>query len=351
MKEKICFWINRNFLLYGIAKFFQDNYNYDLYAILDAGIFSKKEFFKNQELVNFHKFWLFENQISKKKIDYDYLKSFEKKYGLNLIFVASMEKGFLKGFNQYHQFQEDEILAFIEQECKLFESILDHSNPDFVFFTSVIGHHQYLFYKMCKSRGAKPLILDQTRSGNLFMISDQLIYETETEIKFNKNKYSKKSIQEIKDFFLTNNPQKRLSYIEKPRKKSKPQKADKLRALIQFPFIRQTPYNFRTYGRTKKNILLKGNAKLSSLKLKKKEKFVNSNLLKKINESFPFVYFPLHEEPEQILLMGAPFYSDQISVIRNVAKSVGLSGIGTIMSLELSGRRCNLTCMGLPFLF
>lgn len=321
MTRKICFWINKNFIQYGIAKLFQDNYDYELYAIVD-GPQSVKDFFKNQNIVNFKKIWFFENKISASKLDYDYLKSFEKKYGINLIFVGSMEKGFLEEYNQYHKFQEDEILKIIEQECQFYESILDDIKPDFLFLTSVIGHHQYLWYKICKKIGIKPLILEQIRSGNLFTVTDQLIYETETEIKFDKNKYSKKSLQEIKNFFQTNNPNKRLDYVKKPTKKFKPSRIEKFKALVQFPFIQQSTSNFRTYGRTKKNILLKGNTKLTSLKIKKREKFVNANLSKKIDETFPFIYFPLHEEPEQILLMGAPFYSDQISVIRNIAKSL-----------------------------
>lgn len=35
-----------------------------------------------------------------------------------------------------------------------------------------------------------------------------------------------------------------------------------------------------------------------------------------------YVYFPLHLEPELVLLLHAPFYSDQISIIKNIAKSL-----------------------------
>ena len=44
-----------------------------------------------------------------------------------------------------------------------------------------------------------------------------------------------------------------------------------------------------------------------------REKFV-----KDIDVVKSFVYFPLHYEPERVLLIGASFYADQISVIKNM---------------------------------
>jgi len=324
LTKKICFWINRYFLQYGIAKYFQDNQDYELYAIVDAAAsLSTTEFLKNQKIINFKKIWFLDIKIPNQKVDYEYLKSFEEKYDQNLILLGSMEKIFLEEYNQFHKFQENEILDIIEQECKFFESVLEETTFDFLFLTTIIGHQQYLFYKMCRKSGITSLALEQIRSGNLFTITDKLIYETETEIKFDKSEYTPQSNEDIKNYFNKNNPHKRLIYLEKPTKEFEQKKSEKLKALIQFPFHQQSSqFNYRTYGRTKKSVLLKGNTKINMLKTKKREKFVNANLSKKIDESFPFVFFPLHEEPEQILLMGAPFYTDQISVIRNIAKSL-----------------------------
>ena len=35
-----------------------------------------------------------------------------------------------------------------------------------------------------------------------------------------------------------------------------------------------------------------------------------------------FVYYPLHEEPERLLLIRAPYFTDQLAVIINIAKSL-----------------------------
>jgi hypothetical protein len=59
---------------------------------------------------------------------------------------------------------------------------------------------------------------------------------------------------------------------------------------------------------------------------KKKKRYrefiMNRNLSHKINDSYPFVYFPLHIEQERVLLIGAPFYTNQVEIITNIVKSL-----------------------------
>ena len=47
---------------------------------------------------------------------------------------------------------------------------------------------------------------------------------------------------------------------------------------------------------------------------------MNSNFLTNISKNQKYVYFPLHVEPEKVLHLGAPLYTDQIAIIRNIAK-------------------------------
>ena len=80
----------------------------------------------------------------------------------------------------------------------------------------------------------------------------------------------------------------------------------------------QTNYNY--FGRTKFKVL-------SSLVYDKKqkqsrEKFIDKNLLKHGELKSPFIYFPMATDLERHLLIDSPFYTNQIEVIRNVAKSI-----------------------------
>ena len=62
--------------------------------------------------------------MKNKKPDLEYLRSIEKKYDLNLWLLAANERIFYD-FYDYHKFSENEVLSIIEQECRLYEQILD----------------------------------------------------------------------------------------------------------------------------------------------------------------------------------------------------------------------------------
>ena len=49
---------------------------------------------------------------------------------------------------------------------------------------------------------------------------------------------------------------------------------------------------------------------------------MEEHTIRSVESSKPFVYFPLHSEPEKALLLDAPYYSNQVDVIYNIAKSL-----------------------------
>ena len=80
----------------------------------------------------------------------------------------------------------------------------------------------------------------------------------------------------------------------------------------------RTHYTY--YGRTKLRVLFK---EIKSLIAKKRrEKFINKNFLRFDSKTKPFIYLPLHIEPERSLLLAAPRFSDQIKTIQQVAKNL-----------------------------
>ena len=49
---------------------------------------------------------------------------------------------------------------------------------------------------------------------------------------------------------------------------------------------------------------------------------MSNNLEKEINKNEKFIYFPLHIDQERSLLISAPYYTNQIEMLRSVAKSI-----------------------------
>lgn len=60
--------------------------------------------------------------------------------------------------------------------------------------------------------------------------------------------------------------------------------------------------------------------------IRKREKFLNSNSIKKIEDD-NYILFPMQSMPEAKVLTISPFYSNQITLIENIAKSIPINTI------------------------
>ena len=102
--------------------------------------------------------------------------------------------------------------------------------------------------------------------------------------------------------------------------------SDKLKAIKKFLLQSTSQYekHYVNYGKTKIAIILKGTSKIFQYKVKQRKKFLDKNSLEKIPEG-NFVYFPLAMEPEKSLLTDAPYFTDQIEIIKKIARSIPIN--------------------------
>lgn len=302
---------------FGLAKSIQDLHDCELFAVIDIPDRPKK-FFETQNLVNFTKTWFYHDCIVKeKKPDISYLKSFEERYGINLWTLAYNERIFFQ-FNEYYTFSSDEILSILEQECRLFESIIDEIKPDFL-ITRITGlHYHHLFYEMCKSKGIKILMRRPSRFGYKTIISEE-----PDKIDFIEKR---SQIKQERSFIELENFLKKFDYFKQGKEyKEKFQHSQwqKIKAALQFILIAKntnTKTHYTYYGRQKLKVLIK--EILYSAKKRYREFFINTKFTRNVGDDTPLIYFPLHVEPERVLLIGAPFYTNQLEVIKNLVKSL-----------------------------
>ena len=313
--KRIFFWLDKELSRFGIAKEIKDNFDCELFSIIDITN-RPKEFFENQKIVKFKKKWFYHDHIKKTKdeLDLKYLETFEKKYAINLWLLASNERIFFL-FNEFYKFEKEEVLKILEQECKLFENILDEVKPDCVILPNPVFHHYYLFYLICKAKNIPILLVQMTRIANRCIISNK----TES-IGYNGEKSLKKrSFEEILQF---RNQYNFYNQSEKFRSRFLSSKSDLLKSALKF--LTSENSNIKThytyYGRTKLKVLVKYIK--NSLKAKIRKSYIDNNLIKEVNFEKPFIFFPLHIEQEHSLLNVAQFYINQIEVIKNIAKSL-----------------------------
>ena len=166
IKPKILFSINGFYLHFCLAYYLQSRLDADFFGIIDINS-NPKKFFQNQNLVNFQKIWFFHDYIKKtqQKPDLDYLSNFEKKYKIDLWKLALNER-FFYIHNRFYKFTKQEILSILEQESKLFESILDEIKPDYFLTYDPPFHHQKLLLEICRAKGIKVLSICGTGFKN-----------------------------------------------------------------------------------------------------------------------------------------------------------------------------------------
>jgi len=316
MNSKIIFWVNDDLSLLGLPKILQEKYNFDIFGIFDITDKPKK-FLKKQKLINFSKIWFFHDHINKtnQRPDREFLKLIEEKYKVDLRLLASNERFFNK-FNEFYKFSPDEILLILEQECKLFEKILDEVKPDFLITAKTALHHHHLFYKICQARGVKILMLRQSYLRGQYMITSRsyLIDHAEYDKKHNFG-----SLSEIQNYVKKYDATQQLFSYTKTFQNSK---LKYLQSALKYLFSDNSNVktHFTYYGRTKFAVLRI--TLINEIKKKFRQYFINKNLIRNIENKKPFIYFSLQSEPERALLIAGGLFTDQIKVITNIAKSL-----------------------------
>ncbi len=313
-KPKILFSINGFYLHFCLAYYLQSKLDADFFGIIDINSKPKK-FFQNQSLVDFKKIWFFHDNIKKTQLepDLDYLSDFEKKYGINLWKLAINERFFYK-HNRFYKFKKQEILSILEQEIKFFEFMLDEIKPDFFLTYDPPFHHQKLLLELCKSKGIQVLsICGAGIENKVVLTADGGTFELDSQ---NKNYF---------DITKINQNQKN-SYdlaVHKYLKHRETGIFNKLKALKDYLFNFDSELinsNFMYYGKNKSKVIKDS----INLEIKRRKNF---NFLQKLsisdpNLNIPFVYFPMNVDEEMNILHYAPFFTNQIEVIRYIAKSI-----------------------------
>ncbi len=318
MSKKIIFWLDSFLLPFGLAKYLQEKCNYELFSIIDITNRTKK-FFEEQKLVKFEKQWFLHDHIQTfKKVDIEYLKNFEKKYEINLWQLGFNERIFYN-YNDFYNFSQDEILSILEDECKLYESILDEISPDFLITTETALHQKHLFYEICRKRGIKILMLNQSKIAYKCIISQEL-HKLDFMPELSKIKSRGRSFSELLEILTSKGTSTQLKIFEKDFGGTK---SNKIKAAIDY-FIKSDNSNLEThftyYGRTKPKVFLDYFTK--SLQTRLRKSFIDKNFEFEPHGDEKFVLFTMHQEPERSLLIAAPFYTNQLEVIRNIAKSL-----------------------------
>ena len=320
MKDRILFWVDVSLIQFGVAKILQEKIDSDFYVIYDLNHHLKKSFMQ-QNLVNFKKEWYFWDNIGKtKEPNIEYLKQIEKKYKINLWEIAFSERNFYK-YNPFYKFNRKEILSIFEQECRFFEKVIDEINPDFLIIKTTDFHRNYLLTEMCRVRNVKILMLFTSRLANRVSIaaqSDKIDLELDEKI---DDKIKINSFDELREYF-----KKRSKSQQKVTTHSGGMNYPQYKKIL--PGVRwltktvdkKFGESYDHYGVTRWKAI--SHYFSYSIKGRMRKNFIDKNFGKNIDLNKKFIFFPLQIQPERNVDIDAPFYSNQIEVITNIAKAL-----------------------------
>ncbi|RZD43877.1 MAG: hypothetical protein CXT78_07425 [Thaumarchaeota archaeon] len=309
---------------FAALQFLQKILPIEIYAINDQSIQSRK-FYEKQKLLKIKKTWFYRDYSkSFHSPDIKFLKRIEEKYQLNLWHIITTDPNFFT-INDKSKFTESEIHSLVEDDCKLFKKIIEDVKPDFLILHAG-GHKQMnLLREMCRGSGIRILQFALAKFGTRYQISSKhdILDECYKKIDVSVNKkFSDEYIKKI---------EKKLSLSHFQHENSKSYIKNKILFILGFVqnFFIVKKESESLYSNFKKTSIIKRYFNLLKINLKRiiRKQFLDNNCVKKIPHNEKFVVFPLHLQPEYTTSFLAPFFTDQIVLIENIARSLPINYI------------------------
>lgn len=341
---KICFFLQRRWVLIGhsIACNLKKNFP-DTEFCAFVGMRPSLEFLEQQKDIPYTSL-LLEEDIHKKlydeKLDLAYLRDLEKEYGIpNLWPYIYYDRVILSG-QLVREYPHDK--AFLSYEgmmkrvqvtAKSVIEFLDREKPDVLVFSVIGSIGSSLLYNIAKKRGIKTINIELTRIHNGIAFSEN--YKTFT--------WVKKRFAEIEKGQSSPRREDAKKFLAEFRDRPAPyhqqfavfKKQANRRANLAFlapnKLIRSMGWHFTTFF---KDLKKRKNSDYTDVfiwwiiwdKLKRKCRGLvgYSDLYSVINPNDRYAFYPLHYDPETATMLYAPRYTDQIHLIRQIARSLPL---------------------------
>lgn len=341
---KICLFLQRRFAPIGhtMAVIFNKKYgvkDFCGYVSMRSNI----DLLKSRGNVNYTELILDEDIYKRYKnesVDSNYLKFLEKEYGIpNLWPFVDTDRIVRHGlFLREYPYDRpkhthEEMLKLIQVYAKSAIKFLDEEKPDAAIFPVLEGLSPLFFYHIAKKKGVKTLFIQSCRIRNRHTVTQnygELSYVLETFEKLNKNDISFPEYLKEAEEFLTgfrNKPEVHDS-VDAPSSRPISRKQ-------QFGFLLPSQITFSIYwiiklfadyikniNRDDHTIIKPWHHIIDRIRRKFRVLVGFEDLYDAIDEREDFAFYPLQQEPEVSITLFAPFYKDQLWLVRQIAKSL-----------------------------
>lgn len=342
---KACFLLQRSFAYVGhkLAIILKEKYgveNFCGYVYLRSSF----TFLKNQKDINYTSLLLDEdihNQYKEERLDLGYLKNIEKEYGIpNLWPYIALDRvlmfNMLKREYPYNTpaYSHEEMMKIFQIKIKAILAFLEKEKPDFIFMTVVGRVGTMLLYQIAKKKDIPVFLGIETRIDDGYILTDnyknfswsEQIFNnlTQNGLKSKKNDEAQHYIKRFRDKPITYSYSLRDGNLDVSHLKE-------LKWFLSKKFFKSLFWFFKLTFRyfTKKKWLDYTEESpltyfIDRLKRKVRTLIGLNRFYNSIDLSEDYAFFPLHYEPEIAIFLLAPFWTDQLNLIRQIAKSLPL---------------------------
>ncbi len=341
---KVCFLLQREFAYIGhdLAVHLKNRHGIEEFCAYVLNRPSYR-FLKFQKEINYSSLLLDEDlhrKAEKEKLDLKYVKFLEEEYGIpNLWPYVEVDR--IIRLNQLvreypmeaRKYTHEQMMIQIQVRAKAIIEMLEKEKPDYLFCTVVGGIGGLLLFNIAKKMGINVRMIMPGKVGTRYLISEaydsfvEIDKELDSLIADGKNVDNYEEAKKILIDFR-NHP---TSYA-----KMTNFYLERARQIKQFDFIlpsKVVRYLNWLFGRVYYYFSQEDKYDYTYIKIlpKIKDQIVRKlRAVRGMNDLFDdidldnedFVFFPLHMEPETTLLLYAYRYTNQIEVIKQVAKSL-----------------------------
>jgi len=319
-------------LPHAIALALKERYGIKDFSALVLG-YKQKNFLETQRDIKYDPIVVVQDIFLKSmelKIDYKYLSTLEK-YGSPSLWMCPLADRDLLMYNNYKFYTHEEHMKIIQGYFKYTREMLEKVKPDFIIMVPAESMELLVLHNLAKDMHIPTLMISSTRTGDRYTVHKntyqqfERIFEIYDRIEKEnyKSPHKKAAVRYIQEF-----RRRHVTFAEY--KATYKGQQEFFESILKHPIKnlkRALDYFYNYYfGYYKNDYMYKNKSPLKlilrELKIRFKRTFKKSKIFESPDYREPYVYFPLHFEPEIALSLLAPFYMDQAALVENIAKSL-----------------------------
>lgn len=272
-------------------------------------------------------------------VDWNYLNQIEKEYGLPSLWpyiavdrVVRYNMCVREYPHDTPTYSHEEMAKILEVKARAIIAFLDREKPDFIFLPVVSAIGNMLFYYIGKKKGIRVLVGAETRIHQGYALS-----ETFTNFSFIDRRFE----ELMKEGAESKKRDEAIKYIEAFRNKPEPYlyvmeqfrgvgRGKELRSFMPKKLLSSLKWFFKlTIRHIKKQKRDYDDESPATFFIDKVKRRVRSlvgfaDLFEPFDPKRDYAFYPLHVEPEIATLLLGPYWTNQINLINQIARSLPL---------------------------